>query len=530
MLSANRNDHGPRAGTPHPLPEASAVWHILVADRDESLHDLVREALETLQLDGRTLKIVTARTGGEVDAALATGNPFSVILIDTDLDGWESGLRRIERLRAGNNPTFRTLLLTDTADRLPERTAIEDHRADACLPKDSLTEDKLVAALIRTLRIHSTLEAQAESRHAMSKVMIATSRLFDLPTLQHFYLNCIAQLIGLLDLGSDGLLCVRGDQIPADDMIRIRAGTGRFQTLRNADLTALEDADARRTIERCAEQGGTIQTPRFLVAALRSRSDAVAVALIEGSRPLRESERQMLAIFTDKAGIALRTLLLVKELNAAQKATVLALARVAEHKDNVAPGHLQRIERLSAETARELYRRGAFPDEIDGSFLERIGMASILHDVGMICVPDKVVYSTEQLLADDFKTIRQHPKVGWEILRDAATPLRGQSVLSLAAEIARSHHERFAGGGYPYGISANAIPVAGRIVSVVDVFDALITDRSHRRAWTVEEARRWIDQQAGIHFDPQVVEAFQAVIDRILDVEPDWLPGPEQAA
>ncbi len=213
------------------------------------------------------------------------------------------------------------------------------------------------------------------------------------------------------------------------------------------------------------------------------------------------------------------------EAHAVQLATVLTLARVAEFKNQVHPGHLKRINRLSEEIARDMLRLGAYPDELDADMVEKIGLASILHDVGMVSVPDHILDRNNQLLEwEELELIRNHATIGHEILQAGAESLPERSFLSIGADIARAHHERYDGSGYPVGLSGKDIPLAARIVAIADVFDALITERGYKRAWPVEDAVRWVTERAGTDFDPLAVQAFQTAIVRILAEEPDWAP------
>ena len=188
-------------------------------------------------------------------------------------------------------------------------------------------------------------------------------------------------------------------------------------------------------------------------------------------------------------------------------------------------GHLPRIERLTTETARELLRRDAFPGMMDDTFVATIGLASMLHDVGMICVPDEILTIPGELVEEDLNLIYRHAEVGHRVLLEAARPLRGRSFLSMGAAIARGHHERYDGSGYPDGLKGERIPLAARITAVADVFDALISDRHYRKAWPIDEAILWMGERAGSDFDPVVVEAFIDIVTALRDREPGLFPA-----
>ena len=142
----------------------------------------------------------------------------------------------------------------------------------------------------------------------------------------------------------------------------------------------------------------------------------------------------------------------------------------------------------------------------------------------MLSVSDETLGMPGELTGIDMQMIQRHTEIGHRILAEAAVPLRGRSLLSIAAEIARYHHERYDGSGYLEGLKGNAIPIGARIMAVADVFDALITSRQYRGAWAVEDAISWIVERAGRDFDPDVVDAFVHVIRRLQTDDPGWFP------
>jgi response regulator RpfG family c-di-GMP phosphodiesterase len=156
---------------------------------------------------------------------------------------------------------------------------------------------------------------------------------------------------------------------------------------------------------------------------------------------------------------------------------------------------------------------GHFSDKLDDIYLEQIGPAAILHDVGKVSTPDHILQKPGKLTPEEFAIMREHAETGGTILERAASLAEGSSYLSLGAEIAMSHHERWDGNGYPHGLSQEEIPLSARIVAVADVYDALISNRPYKDPWPLSEALDYIRKGAGQQFDPRVVEAFLAVIE-----------------
>ena len=193
-----------------------------------------------------------------------------------------------------------------------------------------------------------------------------------------------------------------------------------------------------------------------------------------------------------------------RELEAAQIEIIERLARAAEFRDDNTGQHTERVGQMAALIARQL----GLPD----GQVALIRRAAPLHDVGKIGVPDTILLKLGRLTDDEFAIVRTHTSIGARILSGSRFP-----ILRLAEEIAFNHHERWDGEGYA-GISRDAIPLAGRIVAVADVFDALTQKRPYKSAWPVDEAVSEIDRQRGRQFDPVLVDSFLRVIERELQV------------
>lgn len=220
-----------------------------------------------------------------------------------------------------------------------------------------------------------------------------------------------------------------------------------------------------------------------LIAAVLWVAGLIATALVGAS------------ISADRAARA-------QALRASQEEIVHRLARVVEFRDSDTGGHVERMSRYSELIAQEL-----------GWSTERcreLWLAAALHDVGKVAVPDAILLKPGPLTMEERGIMQRHCQAGFDMLTGSDSAL-----LNLAADIALTHHERYDGAGYPSGLSGSAIPLAGRIVAVADVFDALTSARVYKDAIDIPEAVRIIRAGRGTQFDPAVVDAFLRRLDAV---------------
>lgn len=290
------------------------------------------------------------------------------------------------------------------------------------------------------------------------------------------------------------------------------AGTGRYGAVDCQPLASV-DAGLRARIAAAECTGGEHwDAGGLLLRLVTPEGSHVGLYLAQKSPPM-PWHRIVAHMFANRLAIIVDELLLKRRLERMHHANIATLATLAEYKDVDTGNHVARVSRLTTEVAQTLVDRGVVKDD-DVSLVRHIGHASILHDVGKVGIPDRILLKPGKLDSDERRVIEGHALIGHEILMKTATISDGPSAMLLAATVARSHHERYDGKGYPDGLTGEAIPIAARIVAVVDVFDALTGERPYKQPWPEEKAIEFVCEQAGHHFDPKVVEAFLDVMER----------------
>lgn len=264
-----------------------------------------------------------------------------------------------------------------------------------------------------------------------------------------------------------------------------------------------------RPVVRVAEAATALANGRFdaktRVSSANSREAAEVQALTESFDAMAQIVRQQHErLQAHNALLGRRVDERTADLAKARYEALSMLAVAAEHRDEDTHQHTQRVGRNAALVAEQM--------GLSGESTELIAAAAPLHDVGKIGISDTILLKPGRLTPEEFDVMKQHVKIGASILGASPEPM-----FHIAAQIALHHHERWDGSGYLSGLAGNAIPLAARIVAVIDVFDALTHARPYKDPWPLDRALDEIHRLAGSHFDPDVVAAFEAIDpDRLL--------------
>lgn len=214
-----------------------------------------------------------------------------------------------------------------------------------------------------------------------------------------------------------------------------------------------------------------------------------------------------------------------EELHRTRDATIMSLASLAETRDNETGAHLLRTQRYIKSLADHLQNHARFKDTLDEENIDLLFKSAPLHDIGKVGIPDHILLKPGRLTPEEFSIMKTHAMLGGDALRVAEQNLGESSFLRLAREIAYSHHEKWDGSGYPHGLQGEAIPLAGRLMALADVYDALISARVYKPAFPHEKAKGIILEGRGGHFDPEVVDAFLSVEAEFVEIAEKFRDG-----
>lgn len=191
-----------------------------------------------------------------------------------------------------------------------------------------------------------------------------------------------------------------------------------------------------------------------------------------------------------------------------QQQMIYSFANIIESRDNVTGQHVKRTSAYVRLIAEELKYNGFYADELDDTALEYICLAAPIHDIGKLRIPDSILCKPGVLTDDEYNCIKSHTIRGEEIIEKTMSNLENDEFLHYAKNVALHHHERWDGSGYPSGLAGRDIPLCARIMAVADVFDALVTKRSYKNSFSIDDAFTQLEKGSGSQFEPLIVELF----------------------
>lgn len=277
--------------------------------------------------------------------------------------------------------------------------------------------------------------------------------------------------------------------------------------------------------------------PIIFITAL-SDTESITTAFASGGvdyvvKPIRAEEviarvRAQMQLYFMRKNLEIQIEIKSQEIMDTKTIAMRAVANLAETRDPETGAHLQRVQLYIRELARELRKINKHGDLIDDTYIQDLYDSSPLHDIGKVGIPDKILLKPGKLNEQEFEIMKTHAQIGYFSLRRAKIPGRDDSFLNVGADIAYAHHEKWDGSGYPRKMKGNDIPLAGRLMAFVDVYDALTSQRVYKKAFSHQKSRTIMLEEMTGHFDPDIITVFLSIEDWFKEVaekyrdDEDW--------
>ncbi len=296
--------------------------------------------------------------------------------------------------------------------------------------------------------------------------------------------------------------------------------------------TRVELVNPNRPDERAAGVVGEAPRGTTHVEPVESPEGEIGSIVVGGidGEALTERDLRILASLVSSTALAAHSQIRRFERDEAQHATVFAMARLAERRDNETGQHLARVSEYCRLVALGLREDGHHVDVITDHFVDDLVRSAPLHDIGKVGIPDNILLKPGKLVGDEWEVMKQHTVIGAETMRSIIESTAQPGFLIMGRDIAWCHHEKWDGTGYPRGIAGEEIPLSARIVALADVYDALTTERPYKKPWSHERAMELILDESGKHFDPDVVAAFAKRAEEACRIRVQLADEPESQA
>jgi response regulator RpfG family c-di-GMP phosphodiesterase len=494
--------------TPPASSEGNGTWKVMIVDDDDFVHKVTELTLGDYRYQNTPVQYLHAYSAIEARMLLDEHPDTAVILLDVVMETENAGLEFARYVRRDAANSFvRIILRTGQPGQAPERKVITEYDINDYKHKAELSEQRLFTAITAAIRSYNDLRTIDLGRIGLQSVIAASSELFATASVQDFFVLALEHILRTGRCA--GPACAEYGLVAT---VRDRLA----EVLESRGLADPGDgiaAPARRALELCcATTVGRrlhVLEKEFAAGFYNSHTDQDYVLYASFGRPLNEMERGLLHILGGNIAVALNNLFLTEEIVATQREVVLTLGEVVETRSKETAQHVRRVAEYSYLLAVEA---GLSEDKA-----QLLRMASPMHDVGKIGIPDSILFKPGKLTEEEFNIIKTHTVIGHSILKNS--PRR---IMRTAATIALQHHERWDGTGYPHGLVEDETHIFGRITALADVFDALACDRVYKRAWPLPEVLAYVREQRGRQFDPRLVDIFLQNIDGLMAIRASY--------
>ena len=497
--------------------EPSQGWKVLIVDDEPSVHDVTLLALKRFEFQGHGLLFLHAHSAAEARQLLQEHDNITVALIDVVMESDDAGLGLIEYIRDElKNQMTRLVLRTGQPGIAPESSVIQNYDINDYKEKSELTKQKLTSTMYTALRSYRDLLALEQNRKGLEQVVSSTSTIYSIHDIKNFVDGLLKQVMSVVGTVGDtvcaqssGFLigCCDKENSDADIVI---SGTGIYEGCENKRLNEVVDESIELKIKESVKNKKNIHFEQGGVFYFENNLHGHGIIYLDAPSLSNNNHRQLIELFCSNIAVAYENVSLNQEIEDTQKEIIYTLGTIAEFRSKETSDHVQRV----AEYAELIAIKLGLPEKE----IELLKLATPLHDIGKLAIPDSILHKPGRLTPGEFDVMKQHTTHGYEMLRHSKRDL-----LKCAAIIALSHQEKWDGTGYPNGESGDDIHLYGRIVAVADVFDALGSKRCYKDGWELEQIIEYMNQQRGRHFDPAIIDILSDNLDEFIAIRNRYL-------
>lgn len=489
---------------------------MLVVDDEPEMSSITRLALSDFSYLGRPIEFLIAYSDAHARELLAQhagtqaqgDSNIALAYIDVVMERDTAGLDLVNHIRNDlGNREMRIVLRTGQPGVAPERKVIRDFDINEYMNKTHATADKMYSCTLAALRAYDDIITLKRSRQQLERyrdglemVIEASANLFEQRSLQIFSRGLLHQLSALL-MPIRQTMIVRVNGVNGVTVVQTATG---FEVLARAGSFDHTDAslssEVLQSLNDCMALQRTLVQGNVFVGYFPTKRGIVNLIYLDGIGGADALDFKLIDVFSKNISIAFENLYLDREIADTQIDIIATLGDVVETRSGDTANHVKRVAHLASMLGEAM---GLSEDEC-----QLLYMASPMHDIGKVAIPDSILLKKGSLDADEWTHMQRHAQIGQDIFARSNRPL-----FQAAAVIAGQHHEKFDGSGYPRGLKGDEIHIFARIVALVDVFDALVNKRSYKESWPMARVVEFILAGKGKHFDPVLVDFLLSNLD-----------------
>lgn len=492
------------------LPTHSGSWKVLIVDDEPEVHAVTKLALSDFAFQGKNLEFFSAYSGADARALIALHPDAAIILLDVVMETDDAGLLVARYIREElHNHYVRIILRTGQPGQAPERQVIVNYDINDYKSKTELTAQKLFTVVMSSLRSYRDILSIDSSRQGLEKIITASADLFSAHSMEQFIDGVLQQLTSILGCDEDALLVTSSlvagnihDNQQPDELV-VFAGLGEFEHKEGQSVAQVLDPVLMDAFHQALNSRSIVYKDNYLVAYCTSKFTHGSLLYVSGLPSLvTDNQKRLIELFSQNVQIAYENVQLQNEIEDTQREIVYRLSEAVEQRSIETGNHVKRVAFICYELAKGY----GLPD----AEAEKLMFASPLHDVGKVGIPDGILNKPMKLQEHEWEVMKTHSSIGYDILKNSK-----RAIIQAGAVIARDHHEKWDGTGYPEGKKGEEIHVYGRIAALADVYDALRHRRCYKSAWTAEATLAHIIAESGKQFEPALVEILKLRVDKL---------------
>ncbi|WP_432452197.1 MULTISPECIES: DUF3369 domain-containing protein [unclassified Agarivorans] len=489
-----------------------AQWKLLVVDDEPEVHHITTMALSQFIFDNKTLHFLHANSAKEAKEVFNAHSDIALVLLDVVMETDDAGLRLVHYIRQQlNNKSVRIVLRTGQPGQAPEDEVVENYDINDYKDKTELTSQKLRTLIRASLRSYRDICALERHKLGLEKVVKASRGIFEKHALFAFVEGALEQLSAILNIEDSCIYQVEQFAYQVHStQLQLLAYQGKHRPqVENLSINDFSDPP-QRLLKQAIESKLNVFEDQALVIYCENSANSL-LFLITRNQAFNEDEQHFINLLSDNIIAALENIRLNELISSNQKEVLYRLGEIVETRSRESGKHVRRVALYTALLAQQI---GLPPEKVD-----QLKLASPLHDVGKVAIPDAILHKPGKLNSEEWEQMKTHALIGKKMLSGSSI-----EIMRLAAEIAGAHHEYWDGSGYPEGLKGEQIPLCGRLTALADVFDALGSVRCYKQRWEDEEIIDYLQQQSGRQFEPRLIgvlldnfEKFQAIRDKYQD-------------